>query len=52
MARATICTACRSVRFSVYCKAVTNANAPGDSAGAPRTPNAATNCSSVNTSPR
>ena len=50
IARATINPAWRSVRFSTYCNTVTSANAPGDSAGAPRMPNAAANCSSPKTS--
>ncbi len=50
IARATINPAWRSVRFSTYCNTVTSANAPGDSAGAPRVPNAAANCSSSKTS--
>jgi len=50
IARATIDPAWRSVRFSTYCNTVTSANAPGDSAGAPRVPNAAANCSSPKTS--
>ncbi len=43
--------ACRSVRFSANCNAVTNASRAGDQPGRPRTPNAAANCSSVNSSP-
>jgi hypothetical protein len=50
MARTAIAAACRSVRSSANCSTVTNASTPGDSAGAPRTPNAAANGSSENTS--
>ncbi len=52
IARTAIAAACRSVRSSANCNTVTSDNAPGDRPGAPRTPNASVNGSSVKTSAR
>lgn len=52
MARTAIAAACRSVRSSANCNTVTRPNTPGDSPGAPRTPNAPANGSSTKTSVR
>ncbi|WSP59833.1 hypothetical protein OG306_40120 [Streptomyces sp. NBC_01241] len=51
MARIAIAAACRSVKFSANCNTVTSDSIPGDRPGAPRTPNASANGSSVKTSP-
>lgn len=52
IARTAIAAACRSVRSSANCDTVTSDNTPGDSPGAPRTPNASANGSSAKTSAR
>jgi hypothetical protein len=52
IARTAIAAACRSVRPSANCNTITSDNTPGDSPGAPRTPNASVNGSSTKTSAR